>query len=107
MRNSSVVLLELHAGASLSKEKRLLAKMERDYEVISPSPQNWSEAGKVLNAVRKRHGLDARKMRDLVNDTLIAVSARTHGATVITNNAKDFLMIQECRPFDLILLHGE
>ena len=40
----------------------------------------------------------------LVNDVLIALSARSIGATVVTNNARDFAAIREVRPFALTIV---
>lgn len=105
VRNSAVVLLELYAGASLKKERSLVAELEKNFGVISPTPQNWSETGKVLCRLKRTFALDSRRVRDMVNDALIATSARSYGATVVTANLKDFQMIQEIRPFDMIGLN--
>lgn len=104
IRNSAVVLLELFIGAKEKKEKKLILKMERDLGIINPTPQNWTESGEILNRLKIKHGFDRRKIRDLVNDTLIATSARGNGAMVITNNGSDFELIREIRLFDLIVI---
>lgn len=104
IRNSAVVLLELFIGAKEKKEKKLILKMERDLGIINPTPQNWIESGEILNRLKIKHGFDRRKIRDLVNDTLIATSARGNGAMVITNNGSDFELIREIRLFDLIVI---
>jgi predicted nucleic acid-binding protein len=39
-----------------------------------------------------------------VNDVLIALSARSIGATVVTSNARDFAAIREIRPFKLTVV---
>ena len=39
----------------------------------------------------------------LVNDVLIALSARSIGASVITQNERDFAAIQSVRPFKLLV----
>jgi len=72
--------------------------------VINPTTRNWIESGNILNALKKIYGFDYRKIRDLVNDTLIATSARSNGATVITNNSADFELINKIKPFDLIFI---
>jgi len=41
------------------------------------------------------------KLPALLNDILIALSARRIGATVVTHNARDFRLIQRYRPFSL------
>jgi predicted nucleic acid-binding protein len=40
----------------------------------------------------------------LVNDVLIALSARAIGATVLTSNARDFAAIREVRSFSLTVV---
>jgi predicted nucleic acid-binding protein len=40
----------------------------------------------------------------LVNDVLIALSARSLGASVVTSNARDFAAIREVRPFKLAVV---
>jgi predicted nucleic acid-binding protein len=104
IRNSSVVLLELYTGALEREEKKLITKMERDLGIINPTPRNWIESGAILNSLKKRYGFGYRKIRDLVNDTLIAVSARSNGAAVITNNSDDFEIIRRFKHFNLIVL---
>lgn len=105
IRNSAVVLLELYAGASLKRERAMVERLEKDFGVVTPTQMNWSEAGKVLCLLKRRHAFDSGRMRNLVNDALIAMSARSSGATVVTANLSDFKMIQAIRPFDLIGLH--
>jgi predicted nucleic acid-binding protein len=39
----------------------------------------------------------------LVNDVLIALSARSIGASVITQNERDFAAIRSARPFKLVV----
>ena len=104
VRNSSVVLLELYTGALEREEKKLITKMGRDLGIINPTPLNWIESGTILNGLIKRYGFGYRKIRDLVNDTLIAMSARSNGATVITNNGDDFEIIKKFRHFNLMVL---
>lgn len=72
--------------------------------VINPTTRNWIESGSILNALKKRYGYDYSKKRDLVNDTLIATSSRSNGATVITNNGVDFELIRTIKFFNLIVI---
>ncbi len=48
-------------------------------------------------------GFTPNKLRDLHFDVLIALTARSHGARVITANRADFEMIQRYRKFELEL----
>ena len=104
VRNSSVVLLELYTGALEREEEKVIAKMESHLGIINPTPSNWIEAGRILNKFKRRYGFGYRKLRDLVNDTLIAMSARSSGATVITNNGDDFEIIRKLKHFNLVVL---
>jgi predicted nucleic acid-binding protein len=104
IRNSSVVLLELYTGALEREEKKLITKMGRDLGIINPTPRDWIESGTILNSLKKRYGFGYRKIKDLVNDTLIAVSARSNVATVITNNSDDFEIISKFKHFNIIAL---
>lgn len=78
--------------------------MERDFGLILPSRENFIEAGKLLNSVLVTKKFEPGKILSLANDALIAMSARSAGAFVVTNNRKDFELIREIRPFDVIYL---
>jgi hypothetical protein len=49
------------------------------------------------------HGYSLPNAYGLVNDVLIALSARSIGASVITQNERDFVAIQSVRPFKLVV----
>jgi len=51
--------------------------------------------------IRSDTGFSAEKLRDLHFDTLIALTARSHGAWLITSNSSDFLLILRYRDFQL------
>lgn len=52
--------------------------------------------------MKSREHFDANKLRDLAFDILIALSARSIGATVITCNESDFQAIHRHLTFQLI-----
>lgn len=101
---SAVVLEELYVGASGSKIKKLLAKLEHDFEKIGrllvPNQTDWTRCGQVLNLIGQRHGFEPVKRARMTNDTLIALTAARSGLTVITHNAADFKIISEFRSFN-------
>jgi predicted nucleic acid-binding protein len=70
--------------------------------VVVPSPQSYDEAGRVLHRLRSR----SREVRraSLVNDVLIALTARSLGATVVTRDASDFEVIRSVCDFSLELI---
>jgi len=51
--------------------------------------------------MRSDLGFAPEKLRDLHFDVLIALTARSHGARVITSNRADFQLIQSYRKFEL------
>lgn len=101
VRTSSVVLAELWRGASQPAERALLRALEKNHPVLVPTQQHWPESGQILNRLRKTYGFLPQKLRDLHFDVLIALTARSHGAHLITSNRKDFELIASVRPFSL------
>lgn len=102
---SAVVLLELHAGASTRSELRLLGTLAATFKkvgrVVVPAAMVWEDAGMVLRSLSAR-GFQLAGAHGLVNDVLIALSARAIGATVFTKNVRHFEAIRTVRRFDLI-----
>lgn len=105
---SAVVLMELAAGARATRDRRLLkglfSAFHRAGRVLLPSVSVFEETGIVLAKLRERRGYDLRGAYSLTNDVLIALSARSIGATVITQNAADFEAIRSIRPFSLAVV---
>lgn len=101
IRNSSVVLAELWRGATKPAEQRFLRALERNHPVLVPTSKNWIESGHILSLVRKRMGFASEKLRDLHFDVLIALTARSHGARVVTSNRADFELLAEYIPMRL------
>ncbi len=100
---SVVVLEELHAGAQDRRLKKLLARLENDFEkvkrVLVPLRSDWTACGQVLAQVGAKYGYEEVGRARLTNDALIAMTAARHGFTVLTKNATDFRRIAEFRPF--------
>ena len=101
VRCSAVVLAELWRGAATQAEQALLHTLERNYPIFAPTEKNWLESGEILAAIRADKGFEPAKLRDLHFDVLIALTARTCGATLITSNRADFELIREFRSFKL------
>ena len=102
---SAVVLMELRAGASRPADRRLLARVEAAFEkagrLLVPSGRVFAEAGETLRLLRTRKGYELGSSHSIVSDVLIALSARSRGAVVVTQNEHDFRAIQAIRPFHL------
>lgn len=103
---SSVVVQELLVGAVTPQQRRqameLYGPFERVRRLVTPTHTVWKEAGALLSVMtRKTPSLRSRLRAGLVNDVLIALSARTIGARVITRDRNDFELIRTFRPFQL------
>lgn len=101
VKNSSVVLAELRRGAVDPKEARLVGEMERNHDLLAPTANNWLESGLILARIRHDQGFAPHKLRALHFDVLIALTARSHGARLITSNRADFDLIRKYRNFKL------
>ncbi len=100
---SSVVAEELFQGALDIHGKRnvetLLKPFEKVNRIITPTHEDWKEAGLLISKIRtKRRDLSAHLNR-LTHDMLIALSARRIGAIVYTANQKDFELISKFKAF--------
>jgi predicted nucleic acid-binding protein len=102
---SAVVMMELLAGTSSPRDRRLLASLVAAYErakrILVPTAAVFAEAGEVLRRLRAERGIHLSSSNTIVNDVLIALSARSIGATIATQNEGDYRMIQEVRSFKL------
>jgi len=102
---SAVVLMELLAGAFTARDRRLVRQVGKAFEaarrVLVPSAGVYEDAGEVLSRLQASRGYGLGGRHSVVNNVLIALSARAIGATVITRNARDFEAIEGIRPFAL------
>lgn len=103
VRNSSVVLAELLRGATKDTEKAFVNLLAKNYPILTPTSQNWLDSGEILLNINKRKGFLPEKLRDLHFDVLIALTARSCGAAVVTANKADFELIREYKDFRLII----
>jgi predicted nucleic acid-binding protein len=95
IRHSAVVLSELRRGARGRDAERLAASL---FELATvrwePSVADWWEAGRLVRSIGDKQGWDIHKRRDFQNDALIALTARRHGATVVTADSSDFDLLR-------------
>jgi len=101
IRTSSVVLAELWRGATRPAERVFLKSLEKNHPVLTPTEKNWLESGQILSKLHSDKGFLPDKLRDLHFDVLIALTARSHGARLITSNRGDFELILEYRDYYL------
>jgi predicted nucleic acid-binding protein len=103
VRLSSVVMAELWRGATKPQEQAFLRSLERNHPILTPTEKIWLESGRLLGEIRRDKGFSPDKLRDLHFDVLIALTARTYGAWVITSNRDDYELIRKYRRFDLVI----
>jgi predicted nucleic acid-binding protein len=101
IRTSSVVLAELWRGAANPSDREFLRALARSHPILTPTEKNWLESGEILSRIRADHGFAAAKLRDLHFDVLIALTARSHGARLITTDRTDFEIINRYRQIKL------
>jgi predicted nucleic acid-binding protein len=107
-RMSVVVLQELIAGAKDNSEVKALMGAFRSYEkedrLLVPTAEDWVIAGQVINSLQRgrksrKTGLTPKmaineKYR-IINDVLIARTAKREGVSVVTDNLRDFEKIKK------------
>mgnify|MGYP001304070638 FL=1 len=95
IRHSAVVLSELRRGARGRDAERLVASL---FELATvrwePSAADGWTAGRLVRHIGDKCGWDVHKRREFQNDALIALTARRHGATVVTSNNSDFELLR-------------
>jgi predicted nucleic acid-binding protein len=101
IRTSAVVLGELWRGATKPAERAFLKELQRNHPILTPTEKNWLESGEILGRICVEKGFSPQKLRDLHFDVLIALTARTYGARLITSNRADFEIIRSYRSFTL------
>ena len=101
VRLSSVVLAELWRGATGPAEREFLRALEKNHRILTPTESNWRESGRLLGQIYADKGFTPDKLRDLHFDVLIALTARYHGARLITSNRADFELISAYRKVQL------
>lgn len=99
IRHSAVVLSELRRGVRTRDAEQVVAALYRIAPVRwEPTATDWWEAGRLIRKIGDLQRWDRNKRRDFQNDALIALTARRHGATVVTANLADFeLLARELR----------
>lgn len=86
----------------------LYEPFEGAQRIVTPSHLVWKEVGRVVAVLLEKTPQFRSKLASgLLNDILIALSARSIGARVVTGNGQDFQLIQRFRVFTLEVIHPE
>lgn len=105
---SAVVLMELRAGAVSKVDRRLLQRLQASFEragrILTPSHAVFAEAGDALRKLQAEVGYNIGGSHSIANDVLIALSARSIGAIVVTQNERDYRAIERVKRFRLTIV---
>lgn len=105
---SGVVIEELYAGALNTGAIRLVERhvgaLERAGRVVVPTFQDWKEAGKLVAQITRKEPGTKPKVQQMVNDILLALTARRIGADLYSFNREDFSLIRRYKVFSLKIL---
>jgi predicted nucleic acid-binding protein len=89
---SSVVVMELYAGFKSQESRRVFTQLHSDLyakgRIVALQHEDFLLAGRVLFHLSRQWG--QFNFKDHFRDGLIAVSAVRHGATVVTENGRNF-----------------
>ncbi len=104
---SAVVLQELVAGANDASALKILERSRNEYRKLNrllvPTEEDWWHAGLVLNALQRGRKsrktgkilkMSAAERARIINDVLIARTAKRAGVMVVTDNINDFKKIR-------------
>ncbi len=101
---SAIVLQELWAGA---RDRREALDLDRIHDLarqagklVTPPAAAWILSGQALAALAAKRHLGSARLWTLRNDVLFAASAVLLGATVLTENIRDFTVIAGVLPVE-------
>jgi predicted nucleic acid-binding protein len=104
----SVVAAELLAGSVTPSIRRqtedlFIEPFERRDRVITPRHGTWKRAGTVMGRLIKAKRIgETGVTRSFFNDCLLAASAREEGLTIVTDNQRDFELINSVERVEFV-----
>jgi predicted nucleic acid-binding protein len=102
---ASVVSSELRVGVRDEDGLAMVIALDKRFErlgrIVVPTAGSWKDVGDVLAKIAHREPSLRTKVRGLWNDALIAMSARQIGATVVTQNVRDFGLLRRYMRFEM------
>lgn len=105
VRHSAVVLSELRRGARGSASRKRVDDLFHLATIVwAPDTTDWWEAGKLVRDVGDRAKWEIAKRREFQNDALIALTARRHGASIVTTNHADFSLLERRLNLEVVYL---
>src|SRR5438105_1491269 len=104
--------MDLRAGDSSATDRRLVQRLEPAFDrtgrILVPSRTVFVDARETLRRSQAARGFHIERSHSIVDDVLIALSARSIGAVVATQNERDYRAIEAIRTFQLQIVrsHG-
>lgn len=86
--------------------RRLETAFDRAGRILVPSRVVFAEAGETLSRLPLGAGYDMRGTQSIVNHILIALSARSIGSIVVTQNERDYRAIERIKRFRLSVVES-
>lgn len=103
---SAVVFMELRAGAHTKQAVKAVYDLHSHFKrlerLVIPSAADYERAGDILARLQTAKGYTIKKSASITNDCLIAASARSIGATLYSQNKRDFEAIRELMDFKVV-----
>ncbi len=94
---STIALQELWAGARSRGVASVLSQLmdlAREHgRLLNPPAAAWIVSGQVLREILATRRVGGPRLRALRNDVLLAATAVSYDATVLTSNVKDFALV--------------
>ena len=107
--HSAVAIAELahrfgRRPAANDRERAARARLAEAIEAMparrvhAPGPAAWAEAGILAGLLQRMRTLQSDSARACLDDALLIVQARDHGAALMTANLRDFDILQQLVP---------
>ncbi len=97
-----MVIHELLRGAKRTAEREFALDLATNLRLYTPTERIWQDGGDIVARIAAAKHYEKRKIQELSFDVLIALTARSIGAAVITVNRQDFEDIRQFRRFRLV-----
>lgn len=101
-RGVSVVVHELLRGAKRPGEREFALDLAANLRLYTPTDRIRQDSGEIVARIASAKNYEKRKIQELSFDVLIALTARSIGATVVTLNRQDFEDLRQHRRFRLV-----
>lgn len=92
---NALVFMELHQGVRTQKENRAICEIQNSLMLVGPCIESYLEAGPILKKMTDKGWLVPKRLYEMQNDVLLALSAIENNSWIVTRNKKDFEKIKK------------